>query len=354
MGRKGENIFKRKDGRYEARYIKGYNNNRAIYGYVYDKTYSAVKKKRNSLLLTLSIKNNIEKHNSDIETLCIKFLNSLSVKDSSYNRYLSLINNHILPYFKNHKISKDNLNDFISEGLSRKSLSRNTIHDIGTLLKQILNYNNINISFKIPSKIQNDINLFTENEQKLIENEILSKNNTDLFGILFCLYTGLRIGELCALTFENIDLEKEIVIINKTLIRTKTIDLKKSDNKTKVILSTPKSKKSIREIPINNRLIPYLKIYKERNDEHNYFLTEKKEFIEPRSYYNHYLKFLSYLNIQKHTFHALRHTFGTNCIEKGIDPKVLSTIMGHSNVSITLNLYVHPTMKMKKKSLNLL
>lgn len=227
MGRKGENIFKRKDGRYEARYIKGYNNNRAIYGYVYDKTYSAVKKKRNSLLLTLSIKNNIEKHNSDIETLCIKFLNSLNIKDSSYNRYLSLINTHILPYFKNYKISKDNLNDFISEELSRKSLSRNTIHDIGTLLKQILNYNNINISFKIPSKIQNNINLFTENEQKLIENEILSKNNTDLFGILFCLYTGLRIGELCALTFENIDLEKEIVIINKTLIRTKTIDPKK-------------------------------------------------------------------------------------------------------------------------------
>lgn len=355
MGRKGENIFKRKDGRFEARYVKGYKNNRAIYGYVYDKSYSAVKKKRNNILLKLNKQNKLSNNKFSFN----EWLNSLNIKDSSYNRYISLIEKHIYPYFKSYSLndlSRELIDNFMNHELPKKGLSKNSIHDIGALLREILKYYDVNIYFKIPSKEQPEINILTEKEQKLIDNSFWACDNAYKFGIILTLYTGLRIGELCALKYKNIDLENEVIRVKSTLIRVKkrTDFIRRQNKKTEVVLSTPKSKKSIREIPINKKLLPYLKIYKKRNNNENFFLTENIRFVETRTYYNHYLKILKSINITNHSFHNLRHTFGTNCIAKGIDPKVLSIIMGHSSINITLNLYVHPTSKIKKDSIDLL
>lgn len=356
MARKGENVFKRCDGRYEARYIKGYVGKKAIYGYVYGKTYTEVKKKRNEILSSLNIIKSSNNSNNKIlfkEAVQI-WINKEKqfLKESSLSRYLFIIKKYLLPTLSDYfleDIDKNVINLLIAT-LNNNKLSNNTIHDTLVLLNQILKVFNISLNYKIPKKEQGKINLFNSIEKTTIENEALTYSNVDAFGIILCLYTGLRIGEVCALKISDIDLENRIINIDKTLIRIK--NLSKDKNKTKIIVSKPKSKKSIRQIPIPNKLISYLEIYIKDKNKNYFFLTGSSNFIEPRSYYNHYLNYLKKWNIEKHKFHDLRHTFATRCIETGFDPKILSELLGHATVAITLNLYVHPTLETKRKYLN--
>lgn len=279
------------------------------------------------------------------------------IKESSLARYKLLINKYIKPVLGNYKLYKLNqnvVNDFIDNKLEKinNNLSRNMIHDIATLVKQILKFNNIDIQIKIPSKVQPKINIFTENERIKIENNALIYDNLKSFGILLSLYMGLRIGEICALQNKNFDLENRVLKIENTLIRIQ----QNSNNgkKTKIILSKPKSESSLRIIPIPSKLFSFIQNYIFQNNEENFFLTNSPKFIEPRSYYNYYLKCLKKWNIRKHKFHDLRHTFATYSIEKGFEPKVLSEILGHSNINTTFNLYVHPSIETKRKYMDCL
>ena len=193
----------------------------------------------------------------------------------------------------------------------------------------------------------------TKNDKEILEKELIKNINESNFGIYLCLYTGLRIGEICALKWENIDLNNNIIKIQKTLIRVKND--RTSKKKTKLILDDPKSVSSIRSIPIPMFIIPILK--KLKKNEECFFLTGKNTFIEPRCYLNHYKKILASIredksNFREYNFHALRHTFATRCIENGFDPKTLSEILGHSSVKITLERYVHPSFDIKVKMMN--
>ena len=175
-------------------------------------------------------------------------------------------------------------------------------------------------------------------------------NNFRNVGIIVCLYTGVRIGEICALTWNDIDLKNEIIYINKTIQRI-YVDKKN----TYISIDAPKSKKSNRKIPISKKL---LEILKEIKREHSYtgkeyFLTGKEDkFIEPRNYQYAFHKVLKECGIERCKFHNLRHTFATNCIEHGMDIKSLSVTLGHSNVDITLNKYVHSSLDNIKKQLD--
>lgn len=356
MGRKGENIFLRKDRRWEARYVKGYGaDGKYIYGYVYGKTYNEVKKKRNEILLKLDIKekknlrNAVKLH----EKIDLWMLNQkYNVKESTYANYVNLINRYIKPQLGNlllSNIDNDTMISFkdylLTEGkrIDAGGLSTKTTSDVMTLLKQILKYYDVNINVKNPRVVRNRIQILEKEDVKKLETYVLENLDSYSFGILLTLYTGLRIGELCALKYSDIDFENKKLSVQRTIIRINSYD---STKKTKIVITEPKTKNSIREIPLNSLLMKILK--KNKHDLDDYILTGNKKYIEPRNYYNKYKIVLKRAGVSGYNFHVLRHTFATRCISVGIDPKSLSELLGHSNVKTTLSLYVHPNFESKK------
>jgi len=170
-------------------------------------------------------------------------------------------------------------------------------------------------------------------------------------GILICLFTGLRIGEVCALKWKDISLSQKIIYVNKTMQRVQNSN--STDRKTKIIITQPKSSCSIRAIPLPDSIINILSL-NQKTDE-CYVLTGKENtFIEPRNMQYHFKKVLKQCDMDSFSFHALRHTFATRCVEVGFDVKSLSEILGHASINITMNRYVHPSMDLKRENMNLL
>lgn len=275
----------------------------------------------------------------------------ITCKQSTYSNYEYIVNNRIKPTIGN--LYKRNINNkFINTytlNLIDKGLSPKTIKDTLTVLNQILKYANIKVKASCPKVSPQKIKILSSKEQKKLEQYLITNLNARNIGILLSLYTGLRIGEVCALKYKNIDFNKKIIKVENTLIRVKNKDTNGS-SKTVVILEPPKTINSIREIPISNVLLSYLSNLRKNDD--CFIITGNKYFIEPRNYANYYKKVLKELNINSYNFHALRHTFATRCIEIGSDPKTLSEILGHANIRITLDRYVHPNNTTKKKLLN--
>ena len=276
-----------------------------------------------------------------------------TVKESSYANYSYIIRKYLIPEFNNMNLKileKYNFNNYINKLM--EELSNKTIKDITCILKSILNlveeYYNCNIRTKIISpKIDAEpLVILSQKEKKQIEKYCINNFSLKNLGIVICLNTGLRIGEICALKWKNIDLEKREIQIRATLQRVY------DKNNTKIIIDKPKTSKSIRNIPISNKLYNLLIQLKEKYKDDDFFLTGKNnKFIEPRNYRYTFKNILKRNKIKKYKFHILRHTFATNCIEIGMDIKSLSEILGHASVEITLNKYVHSSYKTKKKYL---
>ena len=361
MSRKGENIFHRKDGRWEARYIKErLIDGKYRYGYVYGKSYLEVKKKRNDILLNLEkIKKESKNCKYNFNYYIDLWLNSIKfmVKKSTYAHYATIVKNHIKPELGDIKIvclSSEVIERFINKKFEngrvdhRGGLSNKTVRDIIVVLRQILSYGNINIRFKLPKLKKKDITILTKAEQKKLEKRALEIHSYNSIGILIALYTGMRIGEICALRWENVDMQRKIINVSNTMIRILDLD-GESTSKTKVIIDQPKTDYSKREIPINKFLYAILKEMYPKNGKEKYVLTNSLRYIEPRTYYNKYKDILLESGLNIYGFHTLRHTFATRCIEVGMDPKTLSEILGHSDVKVTLSLYVHPSSQLKDK-----
>lgn len=360
MSRKGENIYLRKDGRWEARYIKertidgGYK-----YGYVYGKNYLETKKRRNEILLNLDKRRKeLNKYKGNFDYYINNWLSSMKfmVKKSTYAHYTQIVTNHISPdlgFIKINFLTSEVIEDYINgkfehgriDGLG--GLSEKSIRDIVVVLRQILSYANINIQFKLPKLKKKEIKILSKKEQRQLEKLAIEMNTTYSLGILLSLYTGMRLGEVCALKWKDINLSKRVIHVRETMVRIRDVE---ETNKTKIIIDNPKTEHSKRYIPINKFLYTHLKnILVE--DKEAYFLTGTRKYIEPRTYYNRYKKIIDLVCINNYGFHTLRHTFATRCIEIGMDPKTLSEILGHSDVKVTLSLYVHPTDKLKNKYL---
>ena len=354
MSRKGESIFKRKDGRYEGRYVKGYKDGRAIYGYVYAKTYNECKRRKNNILLDLNIKKVNIKNNinyKDLNYYVYKWLeNKTNIKESTYTKYYYIIENHIkseIGILKINKINSDNVNKYLKEQLNM-GLSKNTIYSICTVLKQVFKQNNIKVEMiKIKQTIGIGKSIKLEDKINL-ENTLTKINDNISIGILLSLLFGLRKAEVCGIKYSDIDVNSRVISINQIISRVLSKDTK---NKTKLIITTPKTDKSKRQLPIPDKLLDKLIALKNNHSENDYLLTGKEKFIDPRTFYNHYKKFLKLINLD-YTYHDLRHTFASNCIELGIDSKSLMELLGHSNVSTTLNVYVHPTINSKRNIIN--
>lgn len=170
--------------------------------------------------------------------------------------------------------------------------------------------------------------------------------DTDSFktGICLCHATGLRLGEICSLKWEDIDFDQRIIHINRTIQR---IAVTGGDTKTALMESSPKSAFSMREIPVSSHIIRILGGLEHTGE---YVIGGKKP-VEPRTYENRFKRYAEKAGIGTCNFHMLRHTFATNCIENGMDAKTLSEILGHANVQITLNRYVHPTIESKRNQM---
>lgn len=277
------------------------------------------------------------------------------VKKSSYSAYMLLTENHLLPTFGHRfEIKEADIQEFVFKKLD-EGLSQKTVKDILIVLKMILKFGMKNKIFEYQ---QFDIQFPTERENQKIE--VLSKINQKKImshlqehftfknlGIYICLSAGIRIGEVCALTWEDIDTDTGIISIQKTIQRIYIVD--GNMRHTELILDTPKTKNSIREIPMNRDLLKILKPIKKVVNSSYFVLTNETKPTEPRTYRNYYKKLMKKLDMPELKFHGLRHSFATRCIESNCDYKTVSVILGHSNISTTLNLYVHPNMEQKKK-----
>ena len=288
------------------------------------------------------------------------------IKESTYANYSNNIFNHIIPKLGNYTLNEINhkiIQDFLLElsksgrkdntgGLSEKTIKDITIIVKGSIKKGINEgkIKHIELSFNYPKdNKEKSIYILTKYEQNKITNYVLDNRNTKNIGFLISLYSGIRIGELCALQWKDIDFKNNKLIISKTIQRVYIKD--KNKNVSKVIITTPKTKNANREIPINKDFMELLKPLK--TDKENYILSNNDKYIEPRTYRKYFNKKLKELKIKHFNFHSLRHTFATNCISLGCDYKTVSELLGHANVNITLNLYVHPRYSQKKKCIDL-
>lgn len=278
-----------------------------------------------------------------------------TIKQSTYYKYAYCIDKYLKKEFANFKKKDLERYDYINiTNKLTKELSPKSVKEILNILKSILKYSNqkydtnIKVDLIVSPKVHvKEISVFTNKEVNRLEKYCLKKNSLRSLGILICLNTGLRIGEICALKWKNIDLEKRVIHIKKTLQRVYTLE-----KKTEVIIDRSKTESSIRDIPMSDKIYNILKKEYNKQNPENFFLTGKdKKYIEPRNYQNIFKKILRDSKVKEYNFHVLRHTFATNCIKVGMDIKSLSEILGHSSVDVTLNRYVHSSYEMKNKYL---
>lgn len=370
MSRHGESIWKRKDGRWEARYIKGRApNGKALYGSVYARTYREVRLKKEEAL------REVKKHpSSGLPARSLGFVtreylahHRLEIKASTYARYVEIAEKHLLPDLGLIEISKftqEDGNNYIQALLTGgksdgSGLAPKTVKDIISVLKLVLKYAeekqyiaNAPTGLSVPRQGHSPIQILAPSQQERLEAFVCTTADSYKFGVYLCLYTGLRIGEVCALQWQDIDCVNSTISVNKTVLRVKNFS--DAAPKTRLLINTPKTPSSERLIPLPNELMEKLRQLKLRScpPENSYVLTGTGRLIEPRNYYERYKRYLRSCELDGFSFHALRHTFATRCIEAGVDPKVLSEILGHASVQITLDRYVHPSLELKRTSLS--
>jgi integrase len=279
------------------------------------------------------------------------------VKKSSFSAYTLLIENHILPIFGNkYSIEETEVQAFVFQKL-KSGLSQKTIKDILIVLKMILKYgakhkwtDYIPFDIQFPTEREKyTIEVLNRSDQKKIMNYIQEHFTFRNLGVYICLSSGMRIGEVCALTWEDVDTDNGVISVNRTIQRIYVIE--DGTRKTELILDTPKTKNSIREIPISKDLLRILKPFKKIVNPSFFVLTNDAKPTEPRTYRSYYKNLMEHLKMPDLKFHGLRHSFATRCIGSNCDYKTVSVLLGHSNISTTLNLYVHPNMEQKKKAI---
>lgn len=287
----------------------------------------------------------------------------ISAKKRTVSRYTEISNDHLIPSLGEYELQSLSpmiLQKYISELLecgnlkTGYGLSSSSVNSIITVIQSSLNVA-FNLGFmaekvgdklKRPKANEKSIECFSVEEQRIIEKAVLSDKRRHMFGVFLCLYSGLRIGELLALEWSDID------FVNCTLSVTKTcFDGKDANGVFGRITDKPKTQSSCRIVPLPKQIVPLLKTVK-KNSESNYVISKGESGILVRTYQRNFKSLLKHLNIAPRGFHALRHTFATRAIECGMDVKTLSEILGHKNPTVTLNRYAHSLMNHKKDMMN--
>ncbi len=379
MARHGENIRKRKDGRWEGRYlVYDKEKEKKVYHSVYGRSYNEVKEKM--LNWALSIRAPIQKERAECPLACyfaephrVDMAGKLLFTDmaeewlaeiqklrkpSTHIKYSFICHGHLKRMFTDVYIS--DITDTMVKKCLDPSLSASSVKSIYCVLGQILRYASqkyllILPEFKRPAETikKKPILVFTGSEQRKLFSLLYQEIDPHKIAILLCLHTGLRLGELCALKWKDIDLCSRLLMVDRTVQRLYT-----EGHSTKTILleTAPKSEHSKREIPLSSGSAELLLRFRNEQEPagHERYLFGGQKPLEPRTLQAHYRRFLKEADIPYKNFHTLRHTFATNCIESGTDVRSLSEILGHANVQITLDRYVHPSMDTKRRYLETL
>lgn len=360
MSRRGENIRKRKDGRWEGRYCTYERlSGRRIVRSIYARTYAEAKEKLISAKTSAEIMCQKSRLVDDVE-FCIAAHEWLctveqSKKHATYIKYRSVYEKHM----------KEQLNDIpvsqldsailaeIFEDSTESTLSESLKRSITCVLNQILAYAELHYnakhfqySLQKPGEKNRPVKILNQSEQTRLLQCLYDEMDIYKMGILICISTGLRLGEICSLKWEDVDLKRKVLHVNTTVQR---IAIEGEKGRTTLLEGDPKSVFSQREIPLSEDIVGLLMSY--YNASAKYVINRNKP-MEPRTYQNKFQSYLKEAGVEKKNFHTLRHTFATNCINSGTDVKSLSEILGHSDVKITLNRYVHPTLETKRQHMN--
>lgn len=367
MPRQGKNIYRRKDGRWEGRYQKERINGKIRYGYVFGKTYAEAESK---LKTAKDVKLETGSDSSEVsfESVSAEWLGfqQPELKVSSYSKYANMLKLYLNPRFGQldiSAISRCDVQQFsrdmlLTGGIKRTGLAPKTVNSVLSVLKMIFDY--ARKEKRIPVQDVSDVSvrqhqkpmrILSRNEQSILSEHLCNDPSPCNLGILLCLYTGMRIGEVCALKWGDVFFEDQYLFIHQSMQR---IQQEGNDGKkTKVVVQSPKSVCSVRRIPIPYQMLQLLILVKAQDEA--FVLTGMVDsYMEPRSLENQFKTVIAACGISNITFHSLRHTFATRCIELGFDIKSLSEILGHASVNITLNRYVHPSMDLKRDNMNLL
>ena len=369
MSRRGENIFKRKDGRWEARVPEYKINGEKIYRSIYGKSYTEVKLKKEEYYSSASH----EKHSKSMRSTTFAdiadcWLTTIkgTVKESSFTRYHRNVHSYLNPAIGTLTLPEANSNaicqlkdELLENGGKRgEGLSEKTVSDLLSTLKMILMYAEeqgypvMNAELiRNPKKKKHEVNCNSGRVVSRLEEILLSSGDRISLGILLTLHTGIRNGELCGLRWGDCDFSSGTIRISRTVERIRDLS-PLSEHKTKVVITEPKTESSRREIPLPKTLCLYLRSHRGAAD--SYLLTGTDKPSEPHTLYVRYERFLHRNGFESYTFHAIRHTFATRGIASGFDAKSLSEILGHSDVTTTLRCYVHPSMEEKRNQMETL
>lgn len=360
MPRRGENIRKRADGRWEGRYkcVPAVSGTNAYYKSVYGKSYGEVKQRL--LLIRLETQNNTAipaVEHTFVECMAL-WLDDITqrCKYSTCVKYQYICDCHLKHFAQDIHISKittEMCEKYLIEeqSIGGQRLSLSTMKTICHVLNRILKYGKSSIKISLPEKItlvykysSKEITTFSVEEQQNLLEFLYDQIDRYKLGILICLFSGLRLGEICALRINDIDLFNKCIRVSQTVQRIKS----NGENKTILYCAPPKSVDSIRTIPLCDALLELIV----KMDIQGEYLLNGKFPMEPRTYQYMFSRYLKSAFISNKNFHSLRHTFATNCIGSGMDAKCLSEILGHSDVKTTMNRYVHPSMDSKRHQIN--
>ena len=365
MARRGENIRKRSDGRWEGRYIKGRSaDGKPFWGYVYGATYAevreiSIRKKAEHGIYNLS---NTEVTFSAVSEQWLYSVRQ-SVKESTFSHYQYTMRHYLLPIFGNFKVSALD-EKILEQGLleiitptsrKQKPLGAAMAQECLSMMRRICKYaahfhliRPLEISVKLPQKKSKASLPFTLEEQKKLQAFVMDSPTPRKIGLLLGFQLGLRIGEICGLKWSDFDLSASTVTVQRTVSR-----ISCGDGHTKVVVQSPKTEKSNREIPLPKSLVRVLKQLSKNFSNETWFLSGNEEKpVEPRCYRKSIRGYLKKASVHQAHPHMLRHTFATTCLQAHCDIKTLSELLGHANAAITLKQYVHSDMGRKRKEIN--
>lgn len=356
MARRGENIYKRKDGRWEGRIRVKNPDGQYKFRYLYAHSYAEIKQKMRDFDPNAQISKEVDKNVNYYADQWLKTV-KLRRKHSSYMKYSNICKNHILPALGKIRVCALRNEDIYNLIASMEDLAPKTKNDILCVIKMIYSYaesagckGNVQlnqIGVRVPKSNAQVLDI--DEQQRLVSYLSAGLDDFVKLGIYLVIHTGIRIGELCALRRGDIDLDKKVLHIGATMQRIQTGNASK---KTEIIITDPKSRCSVRDIPLTANLTKTIESHIREMPEKAFLLTgDCEKIIEPNTVRYHFTKFLQLCGVQKIKFHGLRHTFATRCVESGMDVKTLSEILGHENVNITLERYVHPSVELKRQSM---
>lgn len=308
-----------------------------------------------------------------ISVLCAEWEQSVAcqVKPSTFACYRTVIQKHILPYIGEYPIKELNneiLLDFILEK-REQGLSESTQRLIIFLVKSVVHLGGKKgdvpaevLDYHMPRDRRHSMKLLSPEHMKSLTRRLTAARNDFELGLLVSLCTGIRVGELCGLKWEDVDFDTGILRIRRTVSRIRNeeypVNVQKDTrtvrgeeaSKTLLYIGTPKTRTSMRDIPLPDFVM--IQLLKRKKADCAYLLTGSRDCMEPRGVQRRFKNLLRKCGLPLINIHSLRHSFASQWIENGFDSKSLSEILGHSSVRITMDIYVHSNMKQKRDYMN--